>query len=67
MDGFVSNMELVNLSESLSGLGLSLLSGEAILVGLSGLVMEPSKVHFVVVEALMLEQDKSSNKTRRIK
>ena len=31
VDGLVSNMELVNLSESLSGLGLCLLSGEAIL------------------------------------
>ena len=53
VDGLMSNVELVNLSEGLSGLGLSLLSGETILGSLSGLVMEASKVHNIGVEALV--------------
>ena len=53
VDGLMGNMELVNLSEGLSGLGLSLLSGKTNSGSLSGLVMEASKVHLVVVETLI--------------
>ena len=53
VDGFVSNVELVNLSEGLSGLGLGFLSGETVLGRLSRLVMEASKVQGMRVEALI--------------
>ena len=53
VDGLMSNMELVNLSEGLSGLGFSLLSAETVLGGLSRLVMEASKVHVIRVETLV--------------
>ena len=52
VDGLVGNVELVNLSEGLSGLGLGLLSGETVLGGLSRLVVEPGKVQWGGVEAL---------------
>ena len=53
VDGLMSDVELVNLSEGLSGLGLSLLNGETMLGALSRLVMEASKVHLIAVETLV--------------
>ena len=52
VDSLMGNVEVVNLSEGLSGLGLSLLSGEAVCGRLSGLVMETGEIHLIGVEAL---------------
>tara|TARA_B110000503_G_C6942271_1_gene327467 strand:+ start:226 stop:732 length:507 start_codon:yes stop_codon:yes gene_type:complete len=52
VDGLMSDVELVNLSEGLSGLGLRLLGSKTVLVSLSRLVMEAGQVHLVGVEAL---------------
>ena len=53
VNGFMSKIEFVNLSESDILLGLGLLDVETELVGISRLVVESSKVHFVRVEALL--------------
>jgi hypothetical protein len=52
VNGFMSNIELVNLSECLILLGLGLLDVESELVALSRLVVVSSKVHSIRVEAL---------------
>ena len=53
MEGFMGNVELVNLSESLFFLGLCLLDAETVLGALGRLVMHTSKVQMIVVEALI--------------
>ena len=53
VDLLVSNMKLVNLSESFSGLGLSLLNLETVVGALGRLVVEACKVHVVEIEALI--------------
>jgi len=51
--GFVSNFEVVNLSEGLLALRLSLLSNEAELRTVGGLVVESGQVQWAVVEAFL--------------
>jgi hypothetical protein len=53
VNGFMGNIELVNLSEGDVLLGLSFLDGETELVALSRLVVVSSKVHSIRVEALL--------------
>ena len=52
VDGLVSKVELVNLSESLVLLGFSLLSGETDGRAACGLIVETSEVQSIRVEAL---------------